>query len=65
LTILKLVGIANVYYVTSPKNARLLQQEKDKRNVERSQMPAIEAWTALAKAWLPARLQIGLSGPGP
>jgi hypothetical protein len=62
---LKLVRIANVYYVTSPKNARLLQKEEDKRKLETARMRAVDAWTQLAKAWLPEPLQIGLSGPGP
>ena len=62
---LKLVRVANVYYVTSKKNAGLLQKEEDKRNLETAQMRAISAWTQLAKAWLPEPLQIGLSGPGP
>jgi len=31
---LKVVHVANVYYVTSPKHARLLQKEEDKRRLE-------------------------------
>lgn len=65
MTDLKLVRVANVYYVTSPKNARLLQKEEDKRSLNEAQLRAVEAWTELAKLWLPEPFVLYFSGPGP